>query len=252
VPLAVLAKGVPAGRKLGWLAVGGATALAALAPWVAFNLSRFDEPVYISTNFGSAMAAANCDSTYYGDLIGYKDYGCADETFRAAEARTPDWDRLDGSERERRVRREVFDYMGEHAERVPVVMAARVGRALKVYGVGQEIDYDDVIHGQERWVVYAGLVSWYVVAGLAVAGAVVLRRRREVPVFPLLVVPAVVLVAVATIFAQTRYRAPAEPAVVILAAVAIDAVLPRRRAGPPAEGADHRPAEEPVNVPAPA
>jgi 4-amino-4-deoxy-L-arabinose transferase-like glycosyltransferase len=251
VPLAVLAKGVPAGRKLAWLAVGGATALAALAPWVAYNLSRFDEPVYISTNFGSAMAAANCDSTYYGDLIGYKDYACADETFRAAEARTPGWDQLDGSERERRVRREVFDYMGEHADRVPLVMAARVGRALKVYGVGQEVNYDDLIHSQERWVVYAGLASWYVVAGLAVAGAVVLRRRREVPVFPLLVVPAVVLMAVATIFAQTRYRAPAEPAVVILAAVAIDAVVPRRRAGPPAKGQDHRAAEEPVTVPTP-
>jgi hypothetical protein len=243
---------VPAGRRLGSLVAGGATALAALAPWVGYNLSRFDEHVYISTNMGRTMAAANCDSTYYGDLIGYKDYACADETFRAAEARTPGWDQLDGSERERRVRREVFDYMGEHADRVPLVMAARVGRALKVYGVGQEVNYDDLIHSQERWVVYAGLASWYVVAGLAVAGAVVLRRRREVPVFPLLVVPAVVLMAVATIFAQTRYRAPAEPAVVILAAVAIDAVVPRPRAGPPAEGQDHRPAEEPVTVPTPA
>jgi 4-amino-4-deoxy-L-arabinose transferase-like glycosyltransferase len=251
VPLAVLAKAVPVGRKLAWLAIGAATALATLAPWVAFNLSRFDEPVYISTNFGSAMAAANCDSTYYGDLIGYKDYECADETFRAAVAATPDWDQLDGSARERQVRREVFRYMGDHADRVPVVMAARVGRALKVYGVGQEIEYDDLIHGQDRWVVYAGLVSWYVLAGLAVAGAVVLRRRHEVPVFPLLVVPAVVLMAVAAIFAQTRYRAPAEPAVVILAAVAIDAVLPRRRAGPPAEGDAHRPDEEPATVSVP-
>ena len=252
VPLAVLAKAVPVTRKLGWLAVGGATALATLAPWVAFNLSRFEEPVYISTNFGSAMAAANCDSTYYGDVIGYKDYACADETFRAAEAHTPGWDELDGSQRERRVRREVFEYIGDHGDRVPLVMAARVGRALKVYGVGQEIDYDDLIHDQDRWVVYAGLVSWYVVAGLAVAGAFVLRRRREVPVFPLLVVPAVVLMAAAAIFAQTRYRAPAEPAVVVLAAVAIDAVLPRRRAGPPADGDEQGTAayeSETVSVP---
>jgi hypothetical protein len=58
-------------------------------------------------------------------------------------------------------------------------------------------------------VVYAGLVSWYAVA-----------------------------------FSQTRCRAPAEPAVVVLAAVAIDAVIPRRPAGPSAEGDGHRPAEE--------
>lgn len=251
VPLAALVKGVPTRRKLGWLAVGGATALATLAPWVAYNLGRFEEPVYISTNFGSAMAAANCDSTYYGDLIGYKDYDCAGETFRAAEAHTPGWDELDGSQRERQVRREVFRYVGDHLDRVPVVMAARVGRALKVYGVGQEIRYDDLIHNQERWVVYAGLVSWYVLAGLAIAGAVVLRRRREVPVFPLLVVPAIVLMAVAVIFAQTRYRAPAEPAVVVLAAVALDAMAPRRRPEPAAEGDEHPAAEEPAAVSVP-
>ncbi len=252
VPLAVLAKGVPAGRRLGSLAAGVAAALAALAPWVGYNLSRFDEPVYISTNMGRTMAAANCDSTYYADLIGYKDYGCLRETNLAVQARTPDWDRLDGSGRDREVRREVFGYIGDHAGRVPLVMAARVGRALKVYGVSQEIDYDDRLHDQDRWVVYAGLASWYVVAGLAVAGAVVLRRRREVPMFPLLVVPAVVLMAVAIMFAQTRYRAPAEPAVVILAAVAIDAVMRQRRAAPAAEGDDARPTEEPATVPAPA
>jgi 4-amino-4-deoxy-L-arabinose transferase-like glycosyltransferase len=252
VPLAVLARGIPAGRKLGSLAAGGAIALGVLAPWVGYNLSRFDEPVYISTNMARTMAAANCDSTYYGDLIGYKDYACLHEANLAAQARTPDWDRLDASGRDREVRREVFGYIGDHAGRVPVVMAARVGRALKVYGVGQEVDYDDRLHDQDRWLVYAGLASWYVVAGLAVAGAVVLRRRREVPVFPLLVVPAVVLMAVAIMFAQTRYRAPAEPAVVILAAAAIDAVMRRRRAAPPAERDDQRPTEEPVTVPAPA
>jgi 4-amino-4-deoxy-L-arabinose transferase-like glycosyltransferase len=251
LPLAALVKAVPLRRKAGWLAVGGATALATLAPWVAFNFSRFDEPVYISTNFGSAMAAANCDSTYYGDLIGYKDYDCAAEIFGAAAARTPGWNGLDGSQRERQVRREVFRYIGDHVDRVPLVVAARVGRALKVYGVAQEIDYDDLIHRQERWVVYAGLVSWYVVAGLAIAGAVVLRRRREVPVFPLLVVPAIVLMAVAAIFAQTRYRAPAEPAVVVLAAVAIDALTRRRRGEPPAEGDEQHPADESVTVSVP-
>jgi 4-amino-4-deoxy-L-arabinose transferase-like glycosyltransferase len=250
VPLAVLAKGLGAGRKLGSLAAGGAAALAALAPWVGYNLSRFDEPVYISANMGRTIAAANCDSTYYGDLIGYKDYDCIQEAYVAVEAGTPDGERLDSPGWDRRLRGEVFGYIGDHAERVPVVMAARVGRALKVYGVGQEIDYDDWLHDQDRWVVYAGLASWYVVAGLAVAGAVVLRRRREVPLFPLLVVPAVVLMAVALMFSQTRYRAPAEPAVVILAAAAIDAVMPRRQAAPAGERDDQRPAEGPATVPA--
>ena len=87
----------------------------------------------------------------------------------------------------------------------------------------------------------AGLASWYVVAGLAVAGAVILRRRRQAPIFPLLALPAIVLATVAVTFAQTRYRAPAEPVVVVLAAVAIDAALPRHRTAPGDEAAYARP-----------
>jgi 4-amino-4-deoxy-L-arabinose transferase-like glycosyltransferase len=235
LPLVVILRTAPWRHRLGWLTVGGATALATLAPWVAFNLSRFEEPVYMSTNFAVTMAAANCDSTYYGDLIGYKDWNCAVEAHEAAAARNPGWDEFDASQRDQQLRPDVSHYVRDRVKRTAVVVAARMARVLKLYGVGQEIDYDNLRHGQELGVVYAGLASWYVVAGLAVAGAVTLRRRRDVPVYPLLAVPAIVLVAVAVTFAQTRYRAPAEPAVVVLAAVAIDARLSPRRAVPSTE-----------------
>lgn len=230
VPLVLTRRRVPWRQRFGWLSMGGATALATLAPWVAFNFSRFEEPVYMSTNFAVTMAAANCDSTYHGEAIGYKDWECAAEAHEVAAARNPDWTEFDASQRDRELRREVVSYMRDHRDRVPLVVAARLARTLKLYRVGHEIDYDNLIHGQERGVVYAGLVSWYLLAGFAVIGAVTLRRRRSVPLFPLLAVPAIVLLAVAVTFAQTRYRAPAEPAVVVLAAVAIDARLPRRRA----------------------
>ncbi len=41
-----------------------------LAPWIAFNLTRFEDPVLISTGDGLALAAANCDLSYYGADIG--------------------------------------------------------------------------------------------------------------------------------------------------------------------------------------
>jgi 4-amino-4-deoxy-L-arabinose transferase-like glycosyltransferase len=239
-------------RRLGWLAVGGGAALATLAPWIAFNFSRFEEPVFMSTNSATTMAAANCDSTYYGDRIGYKDWDCAVAAHEAASARAPGWAGFDQSQRDQHLRPEVVRYVRDHLERVPAVVAARVGRTLKLYGVGFEIDYDNLIHGQERAVVHAGLASWYVAAGLAVVGSITLRRRREVPVFPLPVVPLIVLVTVVVTFAQTRYRAPAEPAVVILAAVAIDAWLPRRRAAPQPDEDAARPAPAPETVSAPA
>jgi len=231
-----------------WLALGSATALAAIAPWVAYNSTRFEEPVYMSTNLGVTLAAANCDSTYYGDRIGYKDWACAIAAHESLQARVDNWTELDASQRDEYLRPEVTRYIRDHEKRVPLVVAARMARILKLYGVGQELDLDHRVHRHEQWVVYAGLVSWYLLAGMAVAGGVVLRRRRDVPIYPLVAVASIVLLAAAFTFAQTRYRAPAEPVVVLLAAVAADAWL-RRRAARRASG--HESDSEPAPTPAP-
>ena len=250
VPLVALVAGATIRRRVGMVALSGIVVIATISPWLAYNASRFDEPLTMSTNAGGTMAAANCDSTYYGSRIGYKDYACAQRVWAEAAQHNPGWDELDESQQDRLLRNEARAYVDDHLERVPIVVAARVGRALKLYGVGQEVTYDNVVHTHELGVVYAGLVTWYVVAGLAVAGAIVLRRR-PVPLFPLLVVPAITLLAVATTFSQTRYRAPAEPALVVLAAVAVDAWLARRaRAAAPAAVAESSSPAVEVAVPA--
>ena len=46
------------GRRIG--AAVGASVLV-VAPWVVYNLSRFDQPVFLSTNDGLALAGSNCD-----------------------------------------------------------------------------------------------------------------------------------------------------------------------------------------------
>jgi hypothetical protein len=65
--------------------------------------------------------------------------------------------------------------------------------------------------------------------GDAIVGAVLLRRRRTVPRFPILAAPAVVLVTVFITYGLTRFRFAAEPSLLVLAAVAIDAALVRFR-----------------------
>jgi hypothetical protein len=222
--------------RLGRLVVSAALTAATVAPWVLFNFIRFEEPVLLSTNGWVTMAAANCDSTYYGDRIGYKDWNCAVAAVDAAAAKYPNWADFDQSQRDRRTRPEVVSYVRDHATRALVVAAARVGRVLKVYRVGQELDFDIHLHGQERGAVYAGLVSWYVLAVLAAAGTIVLIRRPGVTAWPLVAAVVTVLVAVALTFGQTRYRSPAEPAVVILSAAALTAWLPRRPSTERAEG----------------
>ena len=70
---------------------------------------------------------------------------------------------------------------------------------------------------------------------LAVAGMEVVRRRRG----PLLVLAAWIPIATftaATAFGNTRYRTAAETSLVILAALAVDALIDHRHPGLPAVG----------------
>jgi hypothetical protein len=54
-------------------------------------------------------------------------------------------------------------------------------------------------------------------------GAVVVRRRRKVALFPLLVTVGVVLLTVAVTYANHRFRSPVEIVLAVLAAMALDA-----------------------------
>ena len=56
-------------------------------------------------------------------------------------------------------------------------------------------------------------------------GGIVVLRRRHIPISPLIALVVIVTLAAMTTFGVTRYRAPAEPAIVIAAAVGIDAFL---------------------------
>jgi hypothetical protein len=74
---------------------------------------------------------------------------------------------------------------------------------------------------------------YYPLLALAAVGIVVLRRRR-VPVSPFLGMAAIVTVTAAITFGTTRYRVPLEAAIVVLAAIALDAALRRWGPGPDA------------------
>jgi ABC-type transport system involved in cytochrome c biogenesis permease component len=54
-------------------------------------------------------------------------------------------------------------------------------------------------------------------------------RRRRIPLYPLLAFVLTVVITVATAYGETRYRAAAEVPLVILAAVGLEALLPRKR-----------------------
>jgi len=80
--------------------------------------------------------------------------------------------------------------------------------------------------GREGWVTILGIITFYPLLLAAIAGWVVMRRRRWRSW--LLLVPAVIVtIASAATYGQTRFRVPAEPTLVVLAAIAIAALVAR-------------------------
>jgi hypothetical protein len=76
-----------------------------------------------------------------------------------------------------------------------------------------------------------GVLAFFLLVPFAVAGALVLRRRRTplwIMLVPILVVSATALLT----YGNLRFREPAELSVVVLAAVALDALWRRRAAAP--------------------
>jgi len=215
-------------RRFALLGLGALAFSAVVGPWVVFNLIRFDHPVVLSENLGGTLATSNCDEVYYGDQVGYWNYFCGQ---RILEEHGIGPYEFKGAS-DRILRQEAIRYIVDHKSRVPEVVAARIGRITGLYQPRQEAQFDVYLENSEQGVSNAGLATYYLMAVLAVAGAIVLRRRRET-LLPLLAPIVTVIFTVALFYAATRFRATAEGALCVLAAVAIDAAIgavARRRA----------------------
>jgi 4-amino-4-deoxy-L-arabinose transferase-like glycosyltransferase len=213
----------------------GAAALV-MAPWIGFNLARFQEPTFLSTGDGIALLGANCGATFHGSGIGLWSPACL-------PAKAPRGDQSVQSLRDRNL---ATDYIRQHLSRLPVVVLARFGRLLGVYTPGQIARYNSA-EGRPRWASYLGIASFWALLPFAIAGGIWLRRRR-VRIWLLFTPVWVVLMSAAVFYGNPRFRVPAEPTVMVLAAVGIAAVLSRRwpELGPE-PSAD---AERPVAAPA--
>jgi 4-amino-4-deoxy-L-arabinose transferase-like glycosyltransferase len=207
LPLAVRA-GAAWRSRLTLAAVAlGAFALV-LAPWTIRNLTVFEEPVLISTNGNAVFVGSNCDAVYHGAFTGLWNFDC----YGSAPA---------GDESEQAVayRERGFDYARDHAGRLPVVMAIRFLRVWDFYRPVQQTTYE-TLEGRSETAGRIGLAFYYPLLLLAAAGAVILRRRRA-PLWPLLAFPVMVSITAVLIYGVTRFRFAAEPALCVLAAVAL-------------------------------
>lgn len=218
IPLALLVRGVPLRRRVTFAGVGTLTAVLLIAPWVGFNLARFNQPVFMSDDLGGTLAFANCRPAFYGHTVGFGDFKC----LYAAQVGSSG----DESQGDAHLRRVALHYINAHSSRLPVVAAARVGREFGLYLPLAQIRLDVQLSSRPLVPAWIGLGMYYCLVIGSIYGLVVLRRRRDtlVPFVGLLVE---VVVAAMVTFGATRYRAPLEVGLVVLGAVAIDALWMR-------------------------
>jgi 4-amino-4-deoxy-L-arabinose transferase-like glycosyltransferase len=199
------------------LAAVAAAAVVVLAPWMVRNLTTFDKPFLISTNSEAIWAGANCHQTYYTDQIGAWIFNCygprpgGDESEQAAA-----------------YRRRGLRYLRHHKGRLPVVAAARLGRLWDVYRPWTQGTFFSAVEGRHPRATHWGLIFYWALLPLAVAGALLLRGRRR-GLWVLLAPVLMVTLVGATTYGTTRFRMAAEPSIVLLAAVALEAAALRVR-----------------------
>jgi hypothetical protein len=192
-----------------------------LVPWTVRNLSTFDKPVALSTNDGGLVAGANCPSTYKGRDIGSWDIRCV-----------PTAPASDESVASQRARTQGVDYATDHASRVPLVVAARLGRTFELL---QPVRQAEQAEGRAEGLELAGAIVWWALLPLGVYGLVLLRRRG-VPITPLLAPFALAVAATLIGYGVPRFRHPADVALAVLAGVALDALTGSAVASPRSTG----------------
>ncbi len=233
-------------RIVGALAAGG---LLVIGPWVGYNLSRFEKPVYLSTGLGATLSGGACNATFFGPKTGYWDAGAgcgADQVaikppagvdpsttagHAAIERSAQSALATEGDEsvREIAARHHALDYLRAHERRLPVVVLARVGRVWGLFRPWQTATFDATIEGRGFVAARSAMIGFGLLALAGIPGLVLLWRRR-LPVAMFLALGAIVTFSAALTFGVQRYRAPFDAVLPILAAVAVDAWWTRGRA----------------------
>ena len=203
-------------RLIGAIAI---TTIFVIAPWVAYNQSRFDESVTLSTNDGTTLIGANCPETYSASALGGWSLFCV------LDVQGPPG--VDDSVRSKLQRNAAIDYALDNLDRLPLVAVARVARSLDLYQLSNLV-HSDVGEEKAEWAVWSGMACWYVLAPLAAVGLARTRRRER----DILLVPVViVLITSIAFYGSHRLRLSLEPVVVVGAAAAIVTLLQSHRDG---------------------
>jgi len=156
---------------------------------------------------------------FYGDKLGYWDDSCQLKDYPP---------HMEETLVDAKARKQAIDYLKDHKSRIPIVMAARVGRVFDVYRPFQNVEFNQFFERRGDVTSWAILIAYWSLAPFAIGGLVVLRKRRT-PIFPFVAILVATTFTVAMSFGITRYRAPVDAIIPVLAAIGIAALWRRAR-----------------------
>ena len=103
---------------------------------------------------------------------------------------------------------------------MPWIVVLRVGRMWDFFRPNQNIFLNGVLEGRGEWQSRLATYEYYPLLALSILGLVLLRRRK-VPILPFLAIAATITITAATSFGITRYRAPVDAMLPVLAGGAL-------------------------------
>jgi len=194
-----------------WAAVALVLATAVtIAPWTVRNEVRMHAFIPVSDQLGSWLAG-----TYNAQARSDFRHPAASQTHVrafAGLANRPE------TERQNELTRRALAYIAHHPGYVPVVLARNTQRLLNLEGPRWWRAQGDSI-SMPRWSADAGAYGFFAFMALAVIGAMTAAARRA-PGW-LWLVPLVLFASVIVAGSEIRYRAPVEPFLILLAALAL-------------------------------
>jgi hypothetical protein len=229
LPLAWRLRGVDTRRRLLLASCAVGLAVVAVLPWTVRNALTFHALVPVSNNVGSVARGANCELAYsgqyrglwvtsVGDANGVSSVDPQNRCFSSFPIRPG----VNEAQAAAELRSQGLHFAADHAGSVPGVMLARLGRSFGVYRFEQQTAFESLEGRTVTWE-RVGTREFQILAILAVGGTVMLLRRKR-SVWPLVAMVVAVMVTTMLTYGNQRFRASAEPAVILLASVAIVAI----------------------------
>jgi hypothetical protein len=194
----------------------GALIVVVVGPWVGRNLALVRGAPVLATEYRPALAGANCPGAWGGSLEGWWSRTCP------GAVALPSTGTGEGTQAAR-------TYVAHHLGAAPGVALVRLARVWNVYRPLQGATLETA-DGRPLWVSRLGLWYFYAMVPVAVAGAVVLRRRRLL-LFPFVAMVLLTSMTAVAVFGDARFAVEADVALAMLAGVGLDAgarVLVRR------------------------